>query len=72
MKDHPLPVAVCALDGGYRIATLDGIFRNLRNGYYRIKILKIYPAPQSKEEQMHILEEGKALIQAQLDEWRRE
>lgn len=67
----PMPVAVCALDGGYKISTLDGIIRHLKNGSYRVKILKIYPAPQTKQEQVHILEEGKELIQAQLDEWRR-
>ena len=65
----PMPVAVCALDGGYQISTLDGIIRNLKNGSYRVKILKIYPAPTNKQEQMQILDEGKALIQSQLDEW---
>ena len=68
----PMPVAVCALDGGYRISTLDGIIRNLHNGSYRVKILKVYPAPTSKQEQVKILEEGKELIQAQLDQWHRE
>jgi 1-acyl-sn-glycerol-3-phosphate acyltransferase len=67
---QPMPVAVCAVEGGYKIATLNGIFRNLRNGTYRIKILKIFPTPNSKQEQIAILEEGKALIQAQIDEWR--
>ncbi len=66
----PMPVAVCALDGGYKISTLDGIIRHLQNGTYRIKILKIYPAPQSKQDQVQILEEGKELIQDQLDAWR--
>lgn len=67
-----MPVAVCALDGGYRISTLGGIIRNLHNGSYRVKILKVYPAPTSKQEQMKILEEGKELIQAQLDQWHQE
>lgn len=66
----PLPVVVCALDGGWRVSTLAGMARNMRGGIYRVKILKIYPAPVSKAEQVLILEEGKALIQAQLDEWR--
>ena len=65
-----LPVVVCALDGGWNISTLEGIARNLKDGTYRVKILKIYPAPENKQEQVHILEEGKQLIQAQLDEWR--
>lgn len=71
LEKAPMPVVVCALDGGYKISTLDGLVRNLRNGEYRVKILKIYPAPQGKQEQVHILEEGKDLIQAQLDEWRK-
>ncbi|MBO5235509.1 MAG: 1-acyl-sn-glycerol-3-phosphate acyltransferase [Spirochaetaceae bacterium] len=66
----PMPVAVCALDGGYKISTLDGLARNLHNGVYRVKVLKIYPAPTSKQEQLSILEEGKELIQKQLDQWR--
>lgn len=72
LDKSPMPVAVCALDGGYKISTMEGLIRNLQNGYYRVKILKIYPAPTCKQEQLTILEEGKALIQAQLDEWNRE
>jgi 1-acyl-sn-glycerol-3-phosphate acyltransferase len=67
---RPMPVAVFALDGGYKIATLDGVFRWLYNGSYRLKILKVYPAPSSKKEQMEILRESRELIGKQLDEWR--
>lgn len=72
LDKSPMPVAVCALDGGWKVSTLDGIIRNLKNGQYRVKILKIYPAPNSKKEQVQILEEGRELIQAQLDEWHKE
>ena len=65
-----LPVAVCALDGGWKISELDSILRNLYKGAYRVKILKVYPAPQSKAEEKQILEEAPHLIQAQLDKWR--
>jgi 1-acyl-sn-glycerol-3-phosphate acyltransferase len=66
----PMPVVVCALDGGWRVSTLEGMLKNMRGGVYRVKVVKIYPAPTSKAEQVHILEEGKALIQEQLDRWR--
>ncbi len=68
----PMPVAVCAIDGGWRIATLDGIRMNAQGGSYRVKVLKIYPTPTSKAEQLLILEEGKALIEEQLRIWRSE
>lgn len=67
-----LPVVVCALDGGWKINNLKTIFKNLHHGYYRVKVVAVYDAPKGKEEQVKILEEGKALIQKQLDEWRAE
>jgi 1-acyl-sn-glycerol-3-phosphate acyltransferase len=66
-----LPVVLCALDGGYQLRDLRKIFTNMKRGCYRIKVLKIYDAPQTKEEQNLILEEGSMLIQQQLDEWRK-
>ena len=65
-----LPVVVCALEGGYKINKLDEILRNIHHGSYKIKIVGIFPAPKGKTEQTDLLVKGKALIQAQLDEWR--
>ena len=65
-----LPVAVVALDGGWKISSLDGIARNLYKGAYRVKVLKVYDAPQTKEDEARILEEGRELIVKQLEEWR--
>lgn len=70
-ESAPLPVAVCALDGGYRINNLLTIFQNLHNGFYRVKVMDILPAPKNKEEQVAALEKSKELIQRQLDEWRK-
>lgn len=66
-----LPVAVCALDGGWKINNMKTFFKNLHHGSYKVKVLKVYPAPHGKEEQAAILAEGKELIQHQLDEWRK-
>lgn len=66
----PLPVAVCALDGAWRISSIVGMARNMRGGDYQVKLLKVFPAPRTKEEQETILVEGKALIKGQLDAWR--
>lgn len=66
-----LPVAVCALDGGYALRELKKLFVNLRCGCYRVKVLKVYDAPKTKEESQKILDESRELIQAQLNEWRK-
>ena len=67
----PMPVVVAAVDGGWNIASILRLATNLRGGVYRVKALKVYPAPETKEAQLKILEEGKALIQEQLAQWRK-
>ena len=70
MDRYPLPVVVCAVDGGWNISSLAGMVKRMKGGEYRIKVLKVFPAPESKAEQLRVLEEGKELIQNQLGEWR--
>ena len=65
-----LPVVVCAVDGGWKIADLKGLLKNIKKGCYRLKVLKVYPCPNGKEECNKVLEESKALMEAQLAEWR--
>ena len=65
-----LPVVACALDGGYQIRDLKNIMTNLKNGCYRVKIMKIFDCPKSKEDEQFILDESKRLIQEQLESWR--
>ncbi len=66
-----LPVACIALDGGYQISDMTRIMNNLENGCYRVKVLKVFDCPKTKEEEVQILEESRTLIQAQLEEWRK-
>lgn len=67
-----LPVVACCLDNGYKINDLVHIFENISHINYKVRILKIYPAPETKEEQVNILEDAKVLMQAQLEQWRKE
>ena len=67
-----LPIVVCALDNGYKINDLKHVFENLSKINYKCKVLKVYPYPETKEEQVRVLEEAKELVQRQLDEWREE
>ncbi len=65
-----LPVVVCALDGGWKLRDLRKLMTNLKHGCYRVKILKVYEAPKTKEDCNTILEEAKDLMQQQIEEWR--
>ena len=66
-----LPVVVCALDGGWRLRDLRKIFTSLKRGCYRVKVLKVYDSPKTKEECNSILEESAQMIQNQVMEWRK-
>lgn len=70
LTESGLPVVVCALDGGYRLRDLRKIFSNLKKGSYRVKVLKVYDCPKTKEECNAILEESRVIIQKQVEEWR--
>ena len=65
-----LPVVVCALDGGWKLRDLKNIINNLKCGSYRVKILKVYDAPKTKEDCNAILEEARILMQNQIEQWR--
>ena len=47
------------------------VLENISNIDYKVKILKIYDAPKTKEDQVKILEESRELMQKQLEAWRR-
>jgi len=65
-----LPVVVCALDGGWKIADLKGLLKNIKKGTYRLKVIKVFDCPEGKDECQSILDESKVLIENQLNEWR--
>ena len=45
-------------------------FYNINKGCYRVKVLKVYDSPKTKEECNKILEESKIMIENQVKEWR--
>ena len=65
-----LPVVVCALDGGWKLRDLRKLMTNLKHGCYRVKVLRVYEPPKTKEECNKILEESKIMIENQVKEWR--
>lgn len=66
-----LPVVACALEGGYQLRDLRKIFTKLKRGSYRVKVVKIYDCPKTKEEAAKVLEDARSAIQTQVEEWRK-
>ncbi len=65
-----LPVLVMAMDGGWKISRLYGVFTNLNHTRYRVKPVALYPAPEGKKEILDLLEKARADIDTQLKRWR--
>lgn len=71
LTETGLPVVVCALEGGYRLRDLKKLFSNIKKGSYRVKVLKVFECPKTKEECNNLLEESRMIIQQQVEEWRK-
>jgi 1-acyl-sn-glycerol-3-phosphate acyltransferase len=65
-----LPVLVVAMDGGWRISRLSGVFTKLNLTRYRVKPVAMYPHPEGKKEIGDLLEKAHRDIDGQLDAWR--
>ena len=65
-----LPVAICVVDDGYKINDIKHVMENMHKINYRAKILKVCPPALTKESQIAVLDEARALMQEQLDKWR--
>ncbi len=72
LRTSPMPVVIAALNGGYRASRMRDLREGIRGLTYRVKILSIRPAPQSKDEMQFLLEEARAEINAKVAEWRKE
>lgn len=65
----PLPVVAIAMDGGYRVSTLEQTASNMKNGGYKIRVTGIYQYPQDKKDIPAMVEEIQASIDTQIKEW---
>jgi hypothetical protein len=71
MTHHPLPAVSVAVDGGYRIARLGNLVRNLRGCVYRVRLLSLYPPPDQRGDVQAMLEQAHDEIERQVNKWKR-
>lgn len=65
----PMPVVAVAIDGGWRLSTLDSLRNRLRGARYRLKVVKVYDTPSGKAEIGAVLNSARAEIAAQVEAW---
>ncbi|MFZ4615482.1 MAG: lysophospholipid acyltransferase family protein [Rectinemataceae bacterium] len=66
----PLPVLVAAIDGGFRVAKLGDLFKNLGRYPYTVSLEALLPAPAGKKQILATLEEARSIIDAALKDLR--
>lgn len=72
LTETPLPIVVAAIDGGWRIATVKGLFRNLRGARYRVRMLEVTDVLSEKKEVLAALSRSREEIVAGLAAMRAE
>lgn len=72
LERAPIPVLSVAIDGGYKVTKLSAIFGDVRGTRYRVKFLKLHPAPKGKTEIMELLANVEEEIKTQIQEWHAE
>jgi 1-acyl-sn-glycerol-3-phosphate acyltransferase len=71
LTHHALPTVSVAVNGGYRIARLMNLLRNLRGCVYRVRLLSLYPPPAKRGDVQVMLRQAHDEIERQVNEWRR-
>jgi 1-acyl-sn-glycerol-3-phosphate acyltransferase len=66
-----IPVLAVALDGGGKVSRLMDILKNLGRCVYRVRLLRLYPAPADRLEVQGVIAGSHALITEQVETWTR-
>lgn len=71
LDEQQMPIVSVAVDGGYRIADIRGLTRNLPGCIYRVKLMSLYPATSQRSKIRDILEKSRKEISNQVEQWRK-
>ncbi len=71
LEHHALPTLAVAVNGGYRIARLKSLLRNLRGCVYRVRLLSLYPPPARRGDVQRMLRQAHDEIERQVNEWKK-
>lgn len=72
LNEAPMPLVVCAVDGGYRLRDLRAVAGNFGRGLYRVRILAKLPAPTTRAELNNSVTHAENLIREQIEHWHHE
>ena len=71
LECESLPIVVVAIEGGWNIASLGSVVKNLRGSRYRVRILDVLPPPKGKKEILEDVRGARERIVAEIDAMRK-
>jgi 1-acyl-sn-glycerol-3-phosphate acyltransferase len=70
LDETPLPLVIAVLEGGWRIATIKDLVRNLRGARFQVRVLSVTPTISAKKDVLSALARAHDEITAALVEMR--
>ncbi len=72
LERESLPIVVAAVEGGWNIASLGSLVRNLRGTRYRVRVLEVAPPPRGKKAILETVRIARERIAAEISLMRSE
>jgi 1-acyl-sn-glycerol-3-phosphate acyltransferase len=72
LSETPLPLVAAVLDGGWRVAKLRDVIRNLGGAEFKVRILSVDPSTAAKKEALAAIEKAREDIASSLEAMRLE
>ncbi|TVR91344.1 MAG: 1-acyl-sn-glycerol-3-phosphate acyltransferase [Spirochaetaceae bacterium] len=69
LEGNPLPIVSVAVDGGYKVSHFESLVRDTRKKVYRARVMRVYPAPQTKQDVAATLRSAQQEITSQIESW---
>jgi 1-acyl-sn-glycerol-3-phosphate acyltransferase len=66
LAETALPVVIAAYDGAWRVASIKGLFRELRGARFRVRVLSVTPPMKAKREVLETISFAREKIQYSL------
>lgn len=70
LDEQQMPIVTVAVDGGYRIADVRGLLKNLAHCVYRVKLLSLSPLSNQRSQIRDVLKNSHREISKQVKQWR--
>jgi 1-acyl-sn-glycerol-3-phosphate acyltransferase len=70
LEETPLPMVIAAIEGGWRVASVKGIVRDLKGSLFRVRVISVTAVLREKREVLEAISRAREEIAAGLADMR--